>query len=453
MIPTLIIAGTHSGCGKTTISSALMAALVKRGFVVQPFKIGPDFIDPSHHTAICKRNSRNLDPYMMGEDGVRQTFISASSGADIAIIEGVMGMYDGLEGEDTGSTAHVAKILNAPVILVIDAKGSSRSVNAVARGFASFDRDVNIAGVIFNRVGSSKHSEMIKASLEIQASGFIPNQKEKSVKSRHLGLEMAHETSAMAEFAEILEENADIDGLIQIAEFYAKIENTHFKDPEIYKNFNEEKNSAKEEVTIAIAYDMAFNFYYQDNFDRLKKYGAKLIFFSPIDDSLPDADAFYFGGGYPELHMEKLESSKCTTQIKKAANQDKVIYAECGGLTYLCRKITSDRKTFRMAGILPADVVKMDRFQALGYVSAKCTAKNCILDHNICYNGHEFHYTKLNCDRDVKFALELSRGKGIDNGKDGIYQNNLLAGYTHAYFTDNFSKNLVEKIRIVKNNP
>ena len=445
MIPTVIIAGTHSGCGKTTISSSLMAALTKRGLIVQPFKVGPDFIDPSHHTAICKRNSRNLDPYMMGEDGVRETFAKACFGADIAVIEGVMGMYDGLDGEDTGSTAHVSKILKAPVILVIDAKGSSRSVNAVAKGFVTFDSDVNIAGIIFNRTGSQRHSEMIKYSLQLPAVGYIPNQKEKSVESRHLGLKMAHETSSMADFADTLEENADVDKIIEIAN---QMKDLSLNFPGNIWN----QPLGEQKISIGIALDEAFNFYYQDNLDRLKKCGADLVFFSPMDDILPETDALYFGGGYPELFLEKLESSKCREQVKKAADSGRVIYAECGGLTYLCEKLTSDDKTGKMCGIIPADAVKMERFQALGYVNAKCSTNNSILPQNICYRGHEFHYTKLNCGNDIKFALKLSRGTGIENNCDGIYVNNVLAGYTHAYFTDIFANNFVAKALETKNN-
>ena len=438
MIPTIVIAGTHSGCGKTTIASALMSALSKRGFIVQPFKIGPDFIDPSHHTAICSRNSRNLDPYMMEEKGVLETFTNACRGADIAVIEGVMGMYDGLEGTDTGSTAHVSKILKAPVILVIDSKGSSRSVNAVAKGFASFDNDVNIAGIIFNRLGSKRHSDMIKSSLEFPAFGWIPNKKDKSVESRHLGLKMAHETSSMAEFADVLEENSDVDAIIEISKQTADIKLDFSHKEEDCKCINEK-------VRIGVAFDEAFNFYYQDNLERLKKYGAELEFFSPMTDKLPDCDALYFGGGYPELHMQKLEASKCREEIQKAADNEIVIYAECGGLTYLSERLTYDNTTSKMCGVIPADAVKMDCFQALGYVSARCITKESILPMNLSYKGHEFHYTKLNYGNDAKFALELSRGKGIENNCDGLYVKNVLAGYTHAYFTDKFAENFVSK--------
>ena len=437
MIPAIIIAGTHSGCGKTTIAGALMSALVKRGLTVQPFKVGPDFIDPTHHTAICRRPSRNLDPYMMGEAGVVDTFTRASAGADIAVIEGVMGLFDGLEGEDTGSTAHVAKILGCPVVLVVDAKGASRSVNATALGFATFDPAVRFGGVIFNRVGSKRHGEMIQPSLRAPAFGYIPWEREKSIESRHLGIKMAHETSAIDAFGDILEEHCDIDAIIGIAESTFAVKGGVG---------GREGSGQTGPVRIGVAYDAAFNFYYQDNFDRLRHNGAELVFFSPLTDSLPDVDALYFGGGYPELHCAELEQSPCRAEVKRAAERGMPIYAECGGLTYLTESIEMDGIRTRMCGVIPAETVKMGRFQALGYVHAECTAGDCLLPRGLTYRGHEFHYTRLHVAPDVRYALELKRGRGIEDGKDGIFQQHVLAGYTHAYFTDAFAGGLVGSI-------
>ncbi len=449
MIPAIIIAGTHSGCGKTTIAGALMAALVKRGLTVQPFKVGPDFIDPTHHTAICGRPSRNLDPYMMGEAGVIDTFARASRGADIAVIEGVMGLFDGLEGEDTGSTAHVAKILGCPVVLVVDAKGASRSVNAQVLGFTSFDPNVTIGGVIFNRVGSKRHAAMIAVSLRAPAFGYIPWEKGRSVESRHMGLQMAHETSSISGFGDILEDNCDVDSIIAIAESRISVCGddvcTQTKDRSQRKPISEKL------VKIGVAYDVAFNFYYEDNFDRLRNAGAELIFFSPLTDHLPEVDALYFGGGYPELHCSELERSPCRTEVKRAAEKGMPIYAECGGLNYLTKSIEINGTRTPMCGVIPAKTVKMDRFQALGYVDAECTVADALFPKGTVYRGHEFHYTKLDVDVDVdvRFALTLKRGRGIADGKDGIYLQNVLAGYTHAYFTDAFATGLVDTIRLV----
>jgi cobyrinic acid a,c-diamide synthase len=418
-----------------------MSALVKRGLTVQPFKVGPDFIDPTHHTAICGRPSRNLDPYMMGEEGVVDTFTRASAGADIAVIEGVMGLFDGLEGEDTGSTAHVAKILGSPVVLVVDAKGASRSVNATALGFATFDPAVQFGGVIFNRVGSRRHGEMIKPSLRAPAFGYIPWERDKSIESRHLGIQMAHETSAIGAFGDVLEEHCDIDAIIAIAEsnLVVKCGDSESEIP-----------GQTDPVRIGVAYDAAFNFYYQDNFDRLRRNGAELIFFSPLTDSLPDVDALYLGGGYPELHCAELEQSPCRVKVKRAADAGMPIYAECGGLIYLTEHVEMDGIRTRMCGVIPAETVKMNRFQALGYVDAVCTAGVCLLPRGISYRGHEFHYSRLHVASDVRYALELKRGRGIEDGKDGIYQENVLAEYTHAYFTEEMASELTDTIRVAR---
>ena len=213
-VPCIVIAGTHSGCGKTTIASGIMAALTTRGLKVQPFKVGPDFIDPSHHTRICGRPSRNLDPHMMGEQGCIDTFIRATAGADIAVIEGVMGVYDGLDGTDFASTAHVARLLNAPVILVVDIKGMSRSALALIRGYLDFDPTVSIAGVILNRVGSQRHRQMIEGSVSLPVLGWIPKREDITIESRHLGLKMAHETGSMKGLGSVIEEFCDLDALI-----------------------------------------------------------------------------------------------------------------------------------------------------------------------------------------------------------------------------------------------
>jgi cobyrinic acid a,c-diamide synthase len=434
MTPTIIIAGTHSGCGKTTISSAIMSALTKKGLKVQPFKVGPDFIDPTHHTEICGRVSRNLDPFMMGEDGVLRTFDCASKDADISVIEGVMGLYDGLEGTDTGSTAHVAKILGAPVILIVDVKGSSRSANASVLGFTEFDRSIRIEGVIFNRTGSERHRSMISASLQREAVGWIPWEREKSLNSRHLGLKMAHETlpeESPAAFTGTIEENTNLERIIEIAKGAERRENV---------SLSSGSSGAGNKTRIGVAYDSAFNFYYKDNLDMLEKYGAEIIFFSPMEDDVPAVDALYFGGGYPEINMERLEKSKCRTIIKKHADDGMPIYAECGGLIYLSRSIDYEGRKSEMCGVLPADTVKMNRFQALGYVEAVCRAEGSPLPSGISIKGHEFHYTKMICDYDAKFAMKLSRGKGIEDGRDGVYSGNTIGGYTHAYFSDRFAE-------------
>jgi cobyrinic acid a,c-diamide synthase len=427
VIPRIIIAGTHSGCGKTTIASGIMAALTARGMKVQPFKVGPDFIDPSHHTRICGRPSRNLDPFMMGERGCIETFLRATEGSDIAVIEGVMGMYDGVDGSDFASTAHVARILEAPVVLVVDAKGMSRSVHALIDGYRRYDPSISFAGVIFNRIGSPRHRTMIEASLDIPSFGMIPRKEDLVVKSRHLGLMMAHESGAMADFGDIIEEHADLDALIASAACA----------PPLRTGKRSSDTAQSIRASVGIALDDAFCFYYQDNLDLLYRAGAELVFFSPLIDPLPDVDAVYLGGGYPELHLLALASSQCRQDLKKATDSGMPLYGECGGLMYLVKEVTAD-KTYKMCNILPATAEMTGNIQALGYVKGKSIRSDSFLPAGQQISGHEFHYSRIDPERDVHYALQLSRGKGIDGGRDGMVSQNALGCYTHAYFTRAF---------------
>jgi cobyrinic acid a,c-diamide synthase len=427
-IPRIVIAGTHSGCGKTTVASGIMAALSARGLKVQPFKVGPDFIDPSHHTRICGRISRNLDPFMMGEEGCTDTFIRASRGADIAVIEGVMGLYDGIDGSDLASTAHVVRILQSPIALVADVKGMSRSVHALIDGYRRYDPNLVFSGVLFNRIGSPRHRLMIESALVVPAFGYIPRKEGLAVESRHLGLKMAHETGGMEEFGRIIEESCDLDALVAAARLAPPMEKSGHTG-----NYNQQAGS-----TIGIAFDEAFCFYYQDNLDRLASAGANLVFFSPLRDRLPEVDAVYIGGGYPELHLSRLESSPCTHDLSLAAAQGIPLYAECGGLMYLTKEIHDD-KTYRMCGILPATAEMTRRVQALGYTKGTGTGQISYMPLSLGISGHEFHYSRLDPEPDARYAICLTRGKGIIAGKDGLVSQNALGCYTHAYFTPAFA--------------
>ena len=292
-IPRIVIAGTHSGCGKTTVARGLMQALVERGLVVQPFKVGPDFIDPGFHTAICGRVSRNLDPFMMGEDGVRETFVRSCAGADIAVIEGVMGMFDGLDGTGFSSTAQVMELLAAPGTLVVDVKGMSRSAHALVRGYFGYNPRITLGGVIFNRVGSDRHRSLIEAGLETTALGFVRRDPRADLESRHLGLKMAHEVKDHTAVGTLVAEGCDLDGILALARSAPRVPG---EDP----ISRPEKKEGEGRVRIGVARDEAFCFYYQDNLDSLAGAGAELVFFSPVRDRLPEVDAIYLGGGYPD---------------------------------------------------------------------------------------------------------------------------------------------------------
>ena len=435
-VPRIVIAGTWSGCGKSTVASGLMAALVARGKVVQPFKVGPDFIDPTHHTACCGRTSRNLDPFLMGEDGVRETFRNAAEGADVAVIEGVMGLYDGLDGTAEASTAHVARLLDAPVLLVVDVRGMSGSVHALLRGYRDHDPGLRLAGAVLNRVGSPRHRAMIERNLRIPVFGWIPRSTDFQVESRHLGLRMAHEGKGMSRIAVAIGGCCDLDGILSVAG----------EAPPLSPGRQDPLPEPARKARIGVARDQAFCFLYQDNLDRLAAAGASLVFFSPLSDPLPDVDGVYLGGGYPELHAEGLEAGPCRVQLNVAAERGLPVYGECGGLMYLSEGITEpDGSTcHRMAGALPCTTEMTGRVQALGYVAGEWLVGSPFGPAGSPLRGHEFHYSRLSCAPDARFRIRLERGKGIRDGLDGISEHNTVAGYTHAYFTREFAASFVE---------
>jgi len=425
----LLIAGTGSGVGKTTMAMGLMAAL-SRKVKVQPFKVGPDFIDPTHHTRMCGRPSRNLDSFIMGEKGVIETFMRGSLGADFCIIEGVMGLFDGLDATEIASSAHIAKILKVPVILVINAHGVSRSAAALVKGFMEFDREVNIQGIILNNIGSDRHVKLIRDSLEgagikIPIIGAVPKNKNFSITSRHLGLEMAHENNNdTLDFASFIEQHIDIDAVNSIAE--------NFKAPEFFVEAQHDQFTVK----IGIANDSAFCFNYQDTFDSLKRSGAELVFFSPMSDKLPQVDGLYLGGGYPELVAKELEASNTRHEVKKAAQDGMPIYGECGALLYLGASLETDG-TYRMAGVLGASSRMTGKLQALGYTQAQSVMDSPIAKKGAIIRGHEFHYSTTECDRDASFVYRLQRGKGIFEGRDGLMEHNTMASYMHTHPASN----------------
>ncbi|KAF5418415.1 MAG: cobyrinic acid a,c-diamide synthase [Candidatus Methanocomedens sp.] len=435
MTKAVMITGTHSGVGKTTVSLGLMAALTRRGMSVQPFKVGPDFIDPSHHTAISGNPSMNLDSYIMGTKGVCRTFAKYQN-SDISIIEGVMGLYDGIESTQIASSAHVAKTLGIPVLLVINVHGMSRSAAAVAKGYQMLDPDVNIAGLVLNQVGSPRHRKLVEDALraegiDIPVIGSLPSNRELSLPSRHLGLYMAHEQMQdYDKLADFIDANVDMNTLLGISSI-----------PDIpinIKKINEDKNKEidKEKrfnVIIGVAMDGAFCFYYQEMLDELQRIGAKLVFFSPLSDDLPDIDGLILGGGYPELFPAELSSGSALTGIRKAAVDGMPIYAECGGLMYLGKSLEIEGHTYKMAGVLDTRSKMVGRFQALGYTEAEVVCDNPLSLKGQVIRGHEFHYSITECDRDARFAYSMNRGKGIEDAKDGLMVYNTLAGYMHTH--------------------
>ena len=448
-IPRLVLAGTTSNVGKTSITCAIIYALQKKGFSVQPFKVGPDYIDPSYLSSISQKEAFNLDVWLMGKNHLLESFVTNSK-SDISIIEGVMGYYDGFEGDSNfASTHHVASITKSPTILVIDASKAARSVAATALGFLKFHNNSRIKGIILNRIGSKKHEILCKKALEITKLpiiGVIPKNSDLDLQSRHLGLIPTKEDKDLdkkiKQISKIISNSIDIEKILHM-----------IQNPISLKNPNK-KFYHKPKTTIAVALDNSFNFYYRDNLEALKREGANLKFFTPINDKkLPNVDGIYIGGGFPEILGKALEKNQTMRKnIKKFSENNNPIYAECGGLMYLSNSISSGKKSSKMVGIFDAET-KMTKKMRLNYTQGNIISKNIISDKKHIFQGHEFHYSKLeSVPSDSKFAFELQIGDGIINHFDGLIQNNTLASYGHLYFDSSdyaktFVKNCIKSSR------
>ncbi|MDI6811268.1 MAG: Ni-sirohydrochlorin a,c-diamide synthase [archaeon] len=470
-IPRVVIAGDRSSAGKTTICIGLLGALRARGFEVQGFKAGLDYIDPGFHTLVSGRPSRNLDGFLMPPATLREIFIRNCMGADIAVIEGVRGLYEGLNySDDVGSTAQLAKILECPVILVIDASSITRSVAAVVNGYKSLDPEVQISGVILNNIGSERHGEKAQKAVEkycdIKVIGKIPRKNELKISMRHLGLVTATEcktrwndfNSILDKIKTAVEENVDIKALFDIAKLAPAL-----KVPESRIFRSDRREEAK--VRIAVAFDEAFNFYYQDTLDLLTLEGAEIVYFSPIrDKKLPEGvDALYIGGGFPELYAEELSSNtQMLDAVKNFYDNYGVIYAECGGLMYLMEQLeykplqglrgrgaeSHKGDCFKMCGVIKGSVRFGER-RIINYVEGEFR-KDCILGtKGRRFKGHEFHHSTIMLEGDSDFAFKLLRGEGVGDSMDGIITKNCLASFAHLHAASytGFAKNLVASAR------
>lgn len=429
-IPRIVIAGTTSGVGKTSITCSIIYALKKKGFSVQPFKVGPDYIDPSYLSSISKNNAFNLDVWLMGKNNLLSSFVSNSK-SNVSVIEGVMGYYDGFGGDSNlASTHHVASITKSPVILILDASKTARSIAATTIGFQKFHKNSRISGIILNKIGSKKHENLCRQALQttkLPILGVIPKDISPSLGSRHLGLYSTLEKKTLykkiEKISKIISKNIDVDKIIKISK------NT----PNLSKKLNHDNKKPK--TTIAVALDTSFNFYYQDNLKALQREGAILKFFSPVNDKkIPKCDGLYIGGGFPEVLGSKLAKNQTMKKlVKKLAEDNLPIYAECGGLMYLTKSISSENKNYKMIGLFDAKTV-MTKKMKLNYTEGKIS-KSIISNNLHNLQGHEFHYSKLDSiSSDSKFAYELEIGDGIKNHKDGLIVNNTLASYGHLYF-------------------
>jgi cobyrinic acid a,c-diamide synthase len=437
----LIIGGTHSGVGKTTVALALTTCLRQRGKLLQPFKVGPDFIDPGHLSAVCGRPARSLDTWILDQQTVQRSFWRAAGGADFCLIEGVMGLFDGRSAGDLrGSTAHVARLLDAPVLLIVDASGSAASVAAVVKGFAEFDPAVRVAAALCNRVAGQRHYEQLKAAIgrytSVHPVGWLPRRTDWQIPQRHLGLVTQADLKNAAgpdldQLARAFEATVDVDLLLQLSTCMVPAECT---TPAVVDH------PRPAQVRVGVAKDAAFCFYYQDNFDLLQATGAELVFFSPLNDlSLShNLDAIYLGGGYPELHAARLGANHgLISQLRAFHRSGRPIYAECGGLMYCSRElIDMDGRVYPMLDLLPARTIMQKRRAALGYVTWRATADTVLGGPGTEVRGHEYHYSHLEPLGDLHPAAVLERD-GEEPRLDGYVQGGLLAGYAHLHFGSN----------------
>jgi cobyrinic acid a,c-diamide synthase len=435
-VPRLVIAGTHSGVGKTTATLAILAVLQQRGRQVQAFKAGPDFIDPGHHSRVTGRPSRNLDGWMLGEAVNRDIFTKAAAGADLSIVEGMMGLFDGSSPvNEIGSTAELAKQLDAPVLLVIDGSAMTRSAAAMVSGYAKFDPAVRVAGVLFNRVSGEGHYRLLKEAVEQETDvvtvGYLRPDPAATIAERHLGLSTAMEQEAgelYRRLAKAAAETIDLEQVEALAQMCKELSVTASR-PVI--------RSQGRAVRIGVAQDQAFCFYYHDNLELLEAEGAELVKFSPMSDRvLPDVDMLYLGGGYPELHGKALaENVNMRAAIRQFAERGGTVYAECGGMMYLTQAIRDfDGTTHEMVGLFPAEAVMQKSSMTLGYRTMTC-CRPCILgEAGMTARGHEFHYSMLVSRGPLDYACELRDAQGDWKGSDGLVLGNTLALYTHIHF-------------------
>lgn len=439
-----VLAGTNSGCGKTTITIGLMALLKSKGYKIAAFKSGPDYIDPLFHEYATGSASYNLDSFMLDDDTLKNCFGTHSSGKDVAIVEGVMGLFDGKGKEAEGSTAQIAKKLDLPVILVINCKGLYQSVAAITAGFCDYDPGLSVKGVILNHVSSATQFSFLKQIIEektgVTCIGYIPTNKEIGLESRHLGLVQAEEVSDLslkiASLTAVMEETINVESLLKVSKEYLP--------QSYYKQEQKDVFLSLKGVKLGVAYDKAFRFYYKDNLQLLEQCGAKIIYFSPLKDKVipEECNALYLGGGYPEVFAKELSDNKMLLKdIEVKSENGMPIYAECGGLMYLCNSIsTLDNQSYSMANIFNCSAKMTQRLKRFGYAKLQ-------------YNGsetkvHEFHRSELlePDNKNYKLVYSLYKEDIDKKWQCGLSRNNTVAGYAHVHFLSNkdFTNKLFE---------
>jgi len=452
-VPRIVISAPHGQSGKTTVSIGLIGALVKSGFKVQPFKKGPDYIDPSWLTRVAGRACRNLDCFFMDEEVIRESVARAGGDGDIAVIEGAMGMFDGLDLEGSGSTAQIAKTVKAPVVLVVNCNRMTRSVAPLVKGFKDFDPEVRVAGVILNNVARPRHQDILVGAIEkycdLPVLGVIPKNPSFAIPNRHLGLIPAEEDrelqQAIDNIVKIALETLDIKKILEIARNVPPLA--------MRSTDHEEAADIKAPVKVGIMKDRSFTFYYPENLESLIEAGAELVFVDALADKrLPEMDALFIGGGFPEIFARELGANRdLKSDLARRIEAGLPVYAECGGLMYLGRNIIEGEERFPMVGVLPFDVLLKKKPQGHGYTVMEVKRDNPFFSRNTIVKGHEFHNSCLvNLETEgIDFAFQVRRGHGIDGQRDGILYKNVLACYNHihALGTKEWAKNLVSAAR------
>jgi cobyrinic acid a,c-diamide synthase len=430
----LLISAAHKSSGKTTITLGLCAALAERGLVVQPFKKGPDYIDPMWLGQAAGRPCFNLDFYCMSHPEILTNVGQRSMTADISLIEGNKGLYDGLDLDGSNSNAALAKLTNTPVVLVLDARGMTRGIAPLILGNQAFDPDVRIAGVILNQLGGSRHEAKLRAVIQhytdVPVLGGVHRTRELEITERHLGLIPSNEETSskrrIAQIRDIINNHVDIDGLLSVCG----------KEPLDFEPPSARQTDSGERVRIGIARDAAFGFYYPDDLEALEQSGAELVTINTLEDrDLPDIEGLFIGGGFPETHMEALQANTALRhRIREAIGNGLPAYAECGGLMYLARSLSWKGMRCDMVGVIPGDIIMHERPQGRGYVRLCETSRLPWPEASpqLEFSAHEFHYSSLeNITGPLTYALNVRRGTGIDGKHDGIVINNLVAGYSH----------------------
>lgn len=434
-VPRVVISGPHRSAGKTTVTFGLLRALSERGRVVQPYKKGPDYIDPMWHTAAARRPCRNLDFHMMGEENILRSMGAWAADADMAVIEGNQGLFDGLDPDGHDSTAGLAKFIEAPVIFVVDASRMNRGIAALLQGFSRFDPDLTFAGIILNKVGGKRHESKLVESIEkhvkVPILGIVPKlHDEVGVTERHLGLVPVDEDPKLLEnisrMGDAVAKHVDLDRIEAIAATAGAL-------PDVVPCALPTGPSG---VRIGIARDRAFTFYYPENLEALEAAGAELVPFSPLtDESLPEKlDGLYLGGGFPEMFMDELQGNRSLREeVRDRGEAGLPIYAECGGMMYLTRAIRWDDREATMVGLIGADTIMTKRPMGLGYMKIEPTGACDWLSAKGVINCHEFHHSHLEGVDEARFGWNVVRGSGIVKGMDGIIYRNVFASYAHLH--------------------